>query len=128
MGDKRGIFVNVAQSLPVFSSPVLTPLIFSRYVYCLFQLDLDVRKVNVNGGAIAFGHPLGATRVRQVVTGLAELGRRNERVLVSSMCIGSGQVISFLDFIYTLFYCLPISGIFVVRMGAAAVFVNERVG
>jgi len=74
----------------------------SMYVYCLQQLNLDVAKVNVNGGAIALGHPLGATGVRQVVTGLAELCRRGENVLVSSMCIGSG-------------------------MGAAAVFVNERI-
>jgi acetyl-CoA acyltransferase 1 len=76
-----------------FSHPfVPTDLIgqISRYVYCLQQLDLDIAKVNVNGGAIALGHPLGATGVRQVVTGLAELGRRGERVLVSSMCIGSG--------------------------------------
>ncbi|KAG8710538.1 hypothetical protein FRC09_000084 [Ceratobasidium sp. 395] len=72
----------------------------SMYVYCVEQLGLDIDKVNVNGGAIALGHPLGATGVRQVATGLAELRRRNGRILCTSMCIGSG-------------------------MGAAAIFVNE---
>ena len=76
---------------PVFAVSLLSStLTLFRYVYCLQQLDLDVTNVNVNGGAIALGHPLGATGVRQVVTGLAELGRRGQRVLVSSMCIGSG--------------------------------------
>jgi acetyl-CoA acyltransferase 1 len=63
---------------------------FNRYVYCLKQLDLDIEKVNVNGGAIALGHPLGATGVRQVVTGLSELAKRGQSVLCTSMCIGSG--------------------------------------
>ncbi|KAB5589647.1 Peroxisomal 3-ketoacyl-coA thiolase (Kat1) [Ceratobasidium theobromae] len=72
----------------------------SMYVYCVEKLGLDIEKVNVNGGAIALGHPLGATGVRQVATGLAELRRRNGKVLCTSMCIGSG-------------------------MGAAAIFVNE---
>jgi len=45
----------------------------------------------VNGGAIAFGHPLGCTGVRQVVTGLNELRRRQEKILVTSMCIGTGM-------------------------------------
>lgn len=63
----------------------------SMYVYCLEKLKLDPSKVNVNGGAIALGHPLGATGARQVATGLNELGRRKGKVLVTSMCIGLGQ-------------------------------------
>jgi acetyl-CoA acetyltransferase len=57
----------------------------------LDKLHLDIEKVNVNGGAIALGHPLGATGVRLVVTGLAELARRGQSVLCTSMCIGSGS-------------------------------------
>ncbi|GJE85791.1 3-ketoacyl-CoA thiolase [Phanerochaete sordida] len=72
----------------------------SQYVYCIKELGLDKEKVNVNGGAIAFGHPLGCTGARQVATGLHELIRRSGKVLVTSMCIGTG-------------------------MGAAAVFVRE---
>jgi len=63
---------------------------FIRYVYVVEKLGLDIEKVNVNGGAIALGHPLGATGVRQVVTGLSELSKRNEQILCTSMCIGSG--------------------------------------
>lgn len=63
----------------------------TMYVYCVEKLGLDLEKVNVNGGAIAIGHPLGATGVRQVATGLAELERQNGKTLITSMCIGSGQ-------------------------------------
>ena len=58
-------------------------------------------QVNVNGGAIALGHPLGATGARQVATLLSEMGRRKSKYGVISMCIGSG-------------------------MGAAAVFEREQ--
>lgn len=52
---------------------------------------LPLEKTNVNGGAIALGHPLGCTGARQVATGLAELKKRGGKVLVSSMCIGLGM-------------------------------------
>ncbi|GHJ87650.1 hypothetical protein NliqN6_4052 [Naganishia liquefaciens] len=65
----------------------------SMYAYCVETLGLDNEKVNVNGGAIALGHPLGCTGVRQVVTGLAELKRRGGegQVLLTSMCVGAGM-------------------------------------
>ncbi|EIW86870.1 thiolase [Coniophora puteana RWD-64-598 SS2] len=63
----------------------------SQYVYCIKALGLSPEKVNVNGGAIAFGHPLGCTGVRQIVTGLHEMERRGAKVLVTSMCIGTGM-------------------------------------
>jgi len=74
----------------------------SMYVYCVKTLDLPIEKVNVNGGAIAIGHPLGCTGARQIATGLAELERRGGKgkILVTSMCMGTG-------------------------MGAAAIFVGE---
>ncbi|MGA9186108.1 MAG: acetyl-CoA C-acyltransferase, partial [Candidatus Acidiferrales bacterium] len=55
---------------------------------------LDREKVNVNGGAIALGHPLGATGTRLVLTLLFELRRRNARYGVASACIGGGQGIA----------------------------------
>lgn len=61
------------------------------YVYCLETLKLDPAKVNVNGGAIALGHPFGCTGARQIATGLTEIRRRKQRVLVTSMCIGAGM-------------------------------------
>ncbi|EXJ81209.1 acetyl-CoA acyltransferase [Capronia epimyces CBS 606.96] len=63
----------------------------SMYVYCVEKLGLDVNKVNVRGGAIAIGHPLGCTGTRQVVTVLSELRRRKARVAVTSMCVGTGM-------------------------------------
>jgi acetyl-CoA acyltransferase 1 len=72
----------------------------SQCLYSIRALGLDRNKVNVNGGAIAFGHPLGCTGARQIATGLNALRRAQGKVLVTAMCIGTG-------------------------MGAAAVFVAE---
>jgi acetyl-CoA acetyltransferase family protein len=58
------------------------------------ELDLDVDKLNVNGGAIALGHPLGATGTRLVLTLLKELQRRGGGRGVASACIGGGQGIA----------------------------------
>ncbi|ETN45731.1 uncharacterized protein HMPREF1541_09564 [Cyphellophora europaea CBS 101466] len=63
----------------------------SMYVYCVEKLGLDKEKVNVRGGAIAIGHPLGCTGARQVVTALSELRRRGQKVAVTSMCVGTGM-------------------------------------
>lgn len=63
----------------------------SQCVWCIRELGLDEKKVNPNGGAIAFGHPLGATGARQVSTLFGELGRRGQRVGVTSMCVGTGM-------------------------------------
>jgi acetyl-CoA acyltransferase 1 len=72
----------------------------SMAVYCQRKLGIDRQKLNVRGGAIALGHPLGCTGIRQIVTGLSECRRTNANILLTSMCIGTGQ-------------------------GMAAVFVNE---
>jgi acetyl-CoA acetyltransferase family protein len=58
------------------------------------DLDLDVDKLNVNGGAIALGHPLGATGTRLALTLLMELQRRGGGVGIASACIGGGQGIA----------------------------------
>jgi len=63
----------------------------SMAVYCLNTLGLDHSKVNPRGGAIALGHPLGCTGARQVCTGLSEARRTKKKILVTSMCIGTGQ-------------------------------------
>jgi len=73
----------------------------SQFAYCVEQLDLSMDNVNPNGGSIALTHPLGMTGVRLLATGLAELKRRDEDILCTSMCVGSG-------------------------MGAAALYINER--
>lgn len=66
----------------------------SMAVYCVDKLGIDHAKMNVRGGAIALGHPLGATGVRQVVTGLSECRRQKKKILLTSMCIGTGQGVS----------------------------------
>ena len=63
----------------------------SMAVYCINALGIDPKKMNVRGGAIALGHPLGATGARQICTGLSECRRQKKKVLLTSMCIGTGQ-------------------------------------
>jgi len=63
----------------------------SMSVYCVDKLGLDPVKVNPRGGAIAFGHPLGCTGARQIVTALSELKRTKKNVAVTSMCVGLGM-------------------------------------
>ena len=55
------------------------------------DLGFDPEKVNVNGGAIAIGHPLGMSGARLTVTLLHELRRRGARYGVATMCVGVGQ-------------------------------------
>lgn len=66
----------------------------SQSLACTRMLGLDPDKVNVNGGAIAIGHPLGASGARILTTLLHELGRRSGRYGLATMCIGVGQGIS----------------------------------
>ncbi|MBL8616945.1 MAG: thiolase family protein [Deltaproteobacteria bacterium] len=63
----------------------------SQALYCLRELGLDGDKVNVNGGAIALGHPLGCTGAKLTATLLHEMKRRGSRYGVVSMCIGGGM-------------------------------------
>jgi acetyl-CoA acyltransferase len=63
----------------------------SQSVYCQTQLGIPDDKVNVNGGAIALGHPLGCTGAKLTATALYELKRRGGRYAVVTMCIGGGQ-------------------------------------
>ena len=73
----------------------------SMAVYCKDTLNLPYEKMNPRGGAIALGHPLGCTGARQIVTGLSECRRQKKKILLTSMCIGTG-------------------------MGMAGLFVNEQ--
>jgi len=61
---------------------------------CMRELGIDEEKLNVNGGAIALGHPLGCSGARIVVTLLHELERREGRYGLATMCIGVGQGIA----------------------------------
>lgn len=63
----------------------------SQSIACMRELELDPAKVNVNGGAIAIGHPLGCSGVRISATLLHEISRRQDRYGLATMCIGVGQ-------------------------------------
>jgi acetyl-CoA acyltransferase 2 len=65
-----------------------------QYLAVEKELGLDRSRTNVNGGAIALGHPLGATGTRLVLTLLHELGRRSGRYGLATACIGGGQGIA----------------------------------
>ncbi|KAF8649417.1 hypothetical protein AX16_005858 [Volvariella volvacea WC 439] len=73
----------------------------SQAVYSVQKLGIPFEKVNLHGGAIAIGHPLGCTGARQIATGLNIAKQYGTKVFITSMCVGSG-------------------------MGMAAVFVNEQ--
>ncbi len=68
----------------------------SQSVYCVNELGLDPDKTNVNGGAIATGHPLGATGAILTVKILGELHRRNAKRGIVTMCIGGGMGFAYL--------------------------------
>lgn len=63
----------------------------SQSIACIRDLGLDIEKVNVNGGAIAIGHPLGCSGVRISTTLLYEMKRRGSRFGLATMCVGVGQ-------------------------------------
>ena len=63
----------------------------SQSIACIHDLGLDLEKVNVNGGAIALGHPLGCSGVRISTTLLHEMKKRNTRYGLATMCVGVGQ-------------------------------------
>jgi acetyl-CoA C-acetyltransferase len=63
----------------------------SQSLACIHDLCIDVNKVNVNGGAIALGHPLGCSGVRLSTTLVHELKRRGSKYGLATMCVGVGQ-------------------------------------
>jgi acetyl-CoA acyltransferase len=63
----------------------------SQAIQVIRELELDEEKVNVNGGAIALGHPLGCTGTKLTLTLIHEMKRRNEQFGVVTMCIGGGM-------------------------------------
>ncbi len=66
----------------------------AQAIPCIRELEMDPTKVNVNGGAIAIGHPLGATGARILTTLVHEMKRRDARYGLATMCIGVGQGIA----------------------------------
>jgi 3-oxoadipyl-CoA thiolase len=63
----------------------------SQSIACIYDLGLDLQKINVNGGAIALGHPLGCSGVRISTTLIHEMKRRGSKYGLATMCVGVGQ-------------------------------------
>lgn len=66
----------------------------SQSLACIQELGLDQSRVNVNGGAIAYGHPLGASGARILTTLIYEMNRRDAKYGLATMCVGVGQGVS----------------------------------
>ncbi|WP_062201325.1 acetyl-CoA C-acyltransferase [Massilibacterium senegalense] len=66
----------------------------SQSIQCIRELNVDIEKVNVNGGAIALGHPLGASGARMLTTLIHQMNRKKDRLGLATMCIGVGQGIA----------------------------------
>jgi acetyl-CoA acetyltransferase family protein len=86
--DRAGL---TAQDLDLIE---LNEAFASQSIACIRELGLDPEKVNVNGGAIAIGHPLGMSGARLVTMLAHELQRSNGRYGLATMCIGVGQGIA----------------------------------
>src|SRR3990172_8140785 len=66
----------------------------SQSLACIKELGLDAKRVNVNGGAIALGHPLGCSGARIMTSLIHEMKKRGSRYGLATMCIGVGQGIA----------------------------------
>ena len=66
----------------------------SQSIACIRDLDLDITKINLDGGAIALGHPLGATGARITGKAAALLKREGKQFALATQCIGGGQGIA----------------------------------
>ena len=66
----------------------------SQSVACIRDLGMDPAKVNINGGAIALGHPLGCTGARLIVTLMHSLKRTGKKIGLATLCIGGGQAMA----------------------------------
>jgi acetyl-CoA C-acetyltransferase len=60
----------------------------------LRELNLDPAKVNVNGGSVALGHPIGASGCRVLVTLLHEMIKQNKKTGLASLCLGGGEAVA----------------------------------
>ena len=58
------------------------------------ELGLDANRVNVNGGAVAIGHPIGASGARVLVTLIYEMTRRNAKRGIAALCLGGGNAVA----------------------------------
>jgi 3-oxoadipyl-CoA thiolase len=90
----RKVLARVGLSISDLDLVEMNEAFAAQAIACARDLDLDARIVNPNGGAIALGHPLGASGARIATTLLHELRRRDGRYGLATMCVGVGQGIA----------------------------------
>jgi acetyl-CoA acyltransferase len=66
----------------------------AQVLYCIKKADWDINKVNLNGGAVALGHPLGISGTRIITTLLNVMEQQNRSMGLATMCVGTGQGIT----------------------------------
>ncbi len=86
--ERAGVTLNQIDLFEINEAFASVPLI------SMLELDLDPEKVNVNGGAVAFGHPIGASGGRLTATLVRELHHRNLRYGLATLCIGGGEAVA----------------------------------
>ena len=87
----RGLLERTGESIDEFDLVELNEAFASQTVYSRDELGVDPEKFNVNGGAIALGHPLGASGARLPVTLVHEMEKRDARKGLATLCVGFGQ-------------------------------------
>jgi acetyl-CoA C-acetyltransferase len=92
----RSVLRETGLSLSAIDRVEINEAFAAQVLACVRELGLDETRLNVNGGAIALGHPLGATGIRLTVTLARELRRKRLRYGIASACIGGGQGIALL--------------------------------
>jgi acetyl-CoA C-acetyltransferase len=90
----RKLLVETGMELDQFGLVELNEAFAAQVIACLRELPIDPDRLNVNGGAIAMGHPIGCTGARIVTTLVHEMHKRNERYGLATLCISGGMGIA----------------------------------
>ena len=96
VGAIRAILAETGLKLAAIDRIEINEAFAAQVLACVRELGIDESRLNVNGGAIALGHPLGATGIRLTLTLARELRRKGLRYGIASACIGGGQGIALL--------------------------------
>jgi acetyl-CoA acetyltransferase len=95
MGPIYAVRQAVAKGREKLAKPIdlveLNEAFAAQSLACIKELNLDPKIVNVNGGAIALGHPIGASGTRIMVSLLYEMQKRNAQVGLAALCVGGGM-------------------------------------
>jgi acetyl-CoA C-acetyltransferase len=86
--DKAGLHLHDIDLFEINEAFAAVPLVAIK------QLQIDADKVNVNGGAVSIGHPIGASGGRLAATVIREMQQRKARYGVASLCIGGGEAVA----------------------------------